>query len=56
MQPLPQTIDDGVARLQAAVITVDAKKVSVNAVRRTAVYLKMGGGRFEHLLQLRAPI
>jgi hypothetical protein len=49
----PRTIEDLVARLQAAVTTVDAnmlRRVPENAVRRTAVCLEMDGDRFEHLL------
>jgi hypothetical protein len=49
----PRTIEDLVARLQAAVTTVDAnilRCVRQNAVRRAAVCLEMDGGRFEHLL------
>jgi hypothetical protein len=47
-----RTIEDLVARLQAAVTMVDAnmlRRVRENAVRRTAVYLEMDGGRFENL-------
>jgi hypothetical protein len=49
----PRTIEDLVARLQAAVTTVDENMlrcVRENAVRRTAVRLEMDGGRFEELL------
>jgi hypothetical protein len=49
----PRTIDDLVARLQAAVTTVDAnmlRHVQENAVWRTAIYLEMNRGHFEHLL------
>jgi hypothetical protein len=48
----PRTIEDLVARPQAAVTTVDAnmlRRVRENAVRRTDVCLEMGGGRFENL-------
>jgi hypothetical protein len=47
------TIEDVVARLQAAVTTVDANMlghIRENAVRHTAVCLEMDGRRFEHLL------
>jgi hypothetical protein len=49
----PRTIEDPVAGLKAPVTAVDAnllRHVRENAVRRTAVCLEMGGGRFEHLL------
>jgi hypothetical protein len=49
----PMTIEDLVARLQAAVTTVDAnmlRRVRENAVRRTAICLQMDGGRFEYIL------
>jgi hypothetical protein len=49
----PRTIEDLMARLQAAVTTVNAsmlRRVQESAVRRTAVCLEMDGGCFEHLL------
>jgi hypothetical protein len=49
----PRTIEDFVARFQAAVTTVDANmlsRVPENAVRRTSVCLEMDGGRLEHVL------
>jgi hypothetical protein len=49
----PRTIEDLVARLQAAATSVDANMlrcVRENAVRRTAVCLEMYGGRFENLM------
>jgi hypothetical protein len=50
----PRTIEEPLARLQAAGTTVDAnmlRRVRENAVRRTVVCLEMDGGRrFEHLL------
>jgi hypothetical protein len=55
----PWTSEDFVARLQAAVTTVDAnmlRRVRENAVRRTAVCLIMDGGHFEHLCNYEAPM
>lgn len=52
----PRTIEDIVAKLQAAVKMVDTsilRCVLENSVWRTTVCLKMDGGRFKHLLQLR---
>jgi hypothetical protein len=46
----PRTIEDLVAKLQAAVTTVDAnmlRYVRQNAARRTAVGLEIDGGRWE---------
>jgi hypothetical protein len=51
-----RAIEELVARLQAAVITVDVKMlrhVRQNSVRRTAVCFEMDGGRFDHQLCLR---
>jgi hypothetical protein len=48
-----RTIENLVARLQAAVTMVDAnmlRRVRENAVWPAAVCLEMDGGRFEHLL------
>jgi hypothetical protein len=44
------------AGLQAGVTAVDAnmlRRIRENVVRRTAVWIEMDGGRFEHLRQLR---
>jgi hypothetical protein len=52
----PRTIEDLVARIQAAVATADAetsRRVREKSVRRTAICLQTDGGRFEHLLYLR---
>lgn len=49
----PRTVKDLTVRFQAAVTTVDANmlmRVRENAGRRNAVYFKMDGGRFQHLL------
>jgi hypothetical protein len=44
------------AGFRAGVTTFDTnmlRRIRENVVRRTAVWLEMDGGRFEHLLQLR---
>jgi hypothetical protein len=49
----PRTIENFVARLQAAVTKVDVnilRRVRENAVRRTAVCLEMDGDGFQYLL------
>jgi hypothetical protein len=49
----PRIIRDLVAGFKAAETRVDdnmLKRVRDNAVRRTAVCLKMDGGRFEHMV------
>jgi hypothetical protein len=49
----PKTIEDLVARLEAALKKIDAnmlRHVRENAVRRTAVCLEMDGGHFENEL------
>jgi hypothetical protein len=49
----PRTIEDLVARLQAAMTTADVnmlRNIRENAVRRTAVCPEIDGGLFERLL------
>jgi hypothetical protein len=49
----PRNTEDLVARLQAAVTTVDAnmlRRVRENDVRRTVICLEMDGGSFVHVL------
>jgi hypothetical protein len=49
----PRTIEHLVARIRAAVTTVDAnmsRRVRENSVRRMVVCLEMDEDRFEHLL------
>jgi hypothetical protein len=55
----PRTIEDLVARLQAAVATVDTnmlRRVQVNVVRLTAVCLEAGGGRFNTYCNYEVPM
>jgi hypothetical protein len=52
-------IEDFVARLQAAMTTVDAnmlRRVAENTVRRAAFCLETEGGRLDQLLCLGAPM
>lgn len=55
----PRTIEYLVARLQAAVATVDTnmlRRVQVNVVRRTAVCLEAGGGLFNTYCNYEVPM
>jgi hypothetical protein len=49
----PRATVDIMAKFQTAVTAIDAyvlRRVRGNAVRRTALFLEMGAGRFKHLL------